>query len=465
MALDEPIGSAALFRPPTIKPPEHPLNTLQLIRRGTRNPIEMWPAAIFEKPVISRKFLGATVHFIAGPEYLKAVMLDHVDNFPRGVMQERVLKPAMGEGLLTSSGETWKRQRRAASPAFRIDNLRAMIPAMVRAGDLAANELVSHAASAPVDVLPIMTMATLEVIMDLLLSSDDTSIDRNQVADMVATYRNTLGSVDVLDMFGAPKWIPRPWTKKGRIAIEQMRAACDAQIESRRQNPKQDGEPLDLLDLMIRAEDPQTGVKFSDIELRDNIMTFISAGHETTSLALTWTLYLIANAPDVQERLFQEGQARQASGNLDADGVQDLTYHLQVVREAMRLFPPAPVRSNITREDITIDGVHFRKGDHVVCLMYAAHRHKTLWDRPEAFDPENFSPEAIKKHHRFQYLPFGGGPRICIAMKMAEMEAVAILARLVQRVKFHSNPGHIPLPVVKITASPSGGMPLGLEVR
>ncbi len=454
------------FTPPTITPPKKPLPFLKAIRVATRNPIGMWPEGIFEKPYLTRQWMRQTVHFVSSPSLLKAVMLDHHEVFPRGVMQDRVLRPVMGEGLLTSSGDAWKRQRRAASPAFRIDNLRSMVPVMWRAGDIAAGQMAQSVSDKLQDVHPVMTMATLEVIIDLLLGGDDSGIDRQDVANTVATYRDTLGKVDILTLFGAPEWVPRPWMAPGRRAVENMRVAADTVIATRRERKKSASlNHPDLLDLMLAARDPETGQGFSDTELRDNILTFISAGHETTALALTWALYLIANDKAVQDRLYREVTDICKNEAVDSDQVEALTYHLQVVREAMRLFPPAPVRSNQAIEDIELDGLNIKKGDHIVCLIYAAHRHKASWKNPAVFDPENFSDDAMKTHQRFQYLPFGGGPRICIAIKMAELEAVAILAALIRKLEFLPNPDHVPLPQLKITASPIGGMPLNVRVR
>ena len=465
-------GLKPAFAPPTIEAPEKPLSYLRLLRAATRNPIEMWPAEIFEKPFVTRNWVGnQKVHFIASPELLKLVMLDHHANFPQGFIQRRLLKPVMGEGLLTSQGEVWKRQRRATSPAFRIDNLRSMVPTMWRAGELAADDLCrniegSNNGNAPIDVHPVMTMATLEVIIDLLLGGDDSGMRRADVAHTVSTYRDTLGKVDLFLMLGVPKWVPRPWMNKGRKAVENMRVSAEKVIINRRNKPKNENDaPPDLLDLMLSARDPETGEGLSDIELRDNIMTFISAGHETTALALTWALYLIANDREVQTRLYNEVVSICGDGDVCSENIEALTYCLQVVREAMRLFPPVPVRSNQAVEDITLGDLDVKQNDHIVCLMYALHRHKALWKNPSEFNPENFSKEAIEGRHRFQYIPFGGGPRICIAMRMAELEAVAILAAMVRRLEFLPNPDHIPLPQLKITASPIGGMPLNVRKR
>lgn len=466
MALNENVSLETKFVPPTIRHPDKPLSFLKFLRTANNNPIAVWPKQIFENPYVTRTWMGHTVHFIASPALLKGVFFDHHDNFPRGVIQDRVLTPAMGEGLLTSSGEVWKRQRRAASPAFRIDNLRSMVPVMWRAGKFAVEQLQSTNTRALRDVHPVMTLATLEVIIDLLLGGDDSGIDREEIAKTVSIYRDTVGKVDVPTMLGVPNWVPKPWTKPGKCAIEAMRTAADSVIKTRRAlSKRQTSETPDLLDLMLTAQDPESGERFSDIELRDNIMTFISAGHETTALVLTWALYLIANDQDVQTRLHKEASTISHKEAVDYNDIESMTYHLQVVREAMRLFPPVPVRSNQALADIEIDGLKIRKGDHIACLIYAAHRHQNLWKNPATFDPGNFSAEAMKTHERFQFLPFGGGLRICIAMKMAELEAVAVLAALVSQLEFFPNPDHIPMPRLRITASPIGGMPLYVRRR
>jgi cytochrome P450 len=217
--------------------------------------------------------------------------------------------------------------------------------------------------------------------------------------------------------------------------------------------------------LLLAARDPETGRGLSDDELRDNVVTFIGAGHETTALTLTFSLYLIANTPEVQDRLLREVLDVCGDKPIDAAMIDAMPYHEQVIKEAMRLYPPVAIIDRIATADIDLGDAQIKKGDLAFALIYIMHRHKKLWENPERFDPERFSEERTKAIPRFQYMPFGAGPRICIGMKFAYMEAVAILATLVRALRFLPNPAHTVEPNIRITLRPECGMPLFVEPR
>jgi cytochrome P450 len=271
-----------------------------------------------------------------------------------------------------------------------------------------------------------------------------------------------MGKPDMLDMFGAPPWLWRPWGAQGRRAAEGLKATAVNAIRRRRDSGKVQ---LDLLGLLLAARDPETHRGLSDDELRDNVITFIGAGHETTALTLAFSLYLVANSPETQDRLLRE--VRDVCGDMpiDATMVDELPFHEQVIKEAMRLYPPVSIIDRMASEDIDLGDVQVKKGDFALNLIYVMHRHQTLWEHPERFDPDRFAPDRIKGMHRFQFMPFGAGPRICIGMKFAYMEAIAILATLVRSLRFLPNAAHKVEPNIRITLRPEGGMPLFVERR
>jgi cytochrome P450 len=392
---------------------------------------------------------------------MKAVFLDHADIFEKSPFQRRLVRPATGDGLLSAVGEHWKFQRRAASPAFRIDALRAMVPVFSASAEATA-ERMKAAGETPVDVMGEMQHATLDVIVETILGGADPNFGYDKVAQTVTDYIESMGHPDMLDMFGAPAWLPRPWARKGRRAAKGLKASAVSAIERRR---KSGGKQGDLLGLLLAARDPETGRGLSDVELRDNVVTFIGAGHETTALALTFSLYLIANAPEVQDRLVREVLDVSGDRPIDADMVDAMPFHEQVIKEAMRLYPPVAIIDRMAREDVDLGDVKVKKGDLAFALVYIMHRHKLLWEHPERFDPDRFSEERSRGMPRFQYMPFGAGPRICIGMKFAYMEAVAILATLVRALRFRSNPAHRVEPNIRITLRPEGGMPLFVARR
>jgi cytochrome P450 len=455
-----------VFIPETVTPPDKPLPLVRGLLQMIANPLHAWSKAMYENAYHGVRWIGPnfqpiTFHYFRQPDHMRAIFLDHVDVFEKSPFQRRLVQPATGDGLLSAVGEHWKFQRRAASPAFRIDALRAMVPLFSVSAE-ATVERMKAAGEAPIDVMGEMQHATLDVIVETILGGADPNFGYDRVAQTVTDYIESMGHPDMLDMFGAPAWLPRPWARKGRRAAAGLKKSAVGAIDRRRASG---AERNDLLGLLLAARDPETGRGLSDIELRDNVVTFIGAGHETTALALTFSLYLIANAPEVQDRLVREVQEVCGDARIDAAMVDALPFHEQVIKEAMRLYPPVAIIDRMAREDVDLGDVKVKKGDLAFALTYVMHRHKRLWEHPERFDPDRFSEERAKSIQRFQYMPFGAGPRICIGMKFAYMEAVAILATLVRALRFRSNPAHRVEPNIRITLRPEGGMPLYVARR
>ncbi len=452
----------SLFIPQTVTPPEKPLGMVRGLLQMIANPLYVWPRAMYENPYHGVRWIGRTFHYFRTPEHMKAMFLDHPDVFRKSPFQKKLVGPALGDGLLTAEGEHWKFQRRAASPAFRIDALRAMVPAFSSSAEATVERMKSAATRGPIDVMGEMQHATLDVIVETILGGADPGFGYDRIATTVEDYMQTMGKPDMLDMFGAPPWLPRPWGGKGRLAAAALKKSAVNAIERRRAS----GEVRnDLLGLLLAARDPETGRGLSDDELRDNVVTFIGAGHETTALTLTFSLYLSANSPEIQDRLLREVRDVCGDQPVTAAMIDAMPFHEQVIKEAMRLYPPVSIIDRVASEDIDLGDVQVKKGDFGFALIYIMHRHKMLWDHPERFDPDRFSEARAKGMPRFQYMPFGAGPRICIGMKFAYMEAVAILATLIRDLRFLPNPAHTVEPNIRITLRPERGMPLFVEAR
>ena len=458
MALDD--LAKPRLTPPAVTPPDAPLPYFHALWKLLDNPIEAWPRAVYEEPYFLRGDDKQWFLYATDPAMLKDILLDKVDAFPKDWMFDRVTKPALGEGLLTAQGEHWRWQRRAAAPGFRPDNVAAMTPVMVQAAEAALGRWRDMGEGARLDIATEMTGITFQVILDTMLSGGE-GIDVPAAARKITDYLETLGKVTPADLLQWPLWTRVALAPRGYRAMVYLKAVVDRMVARRRK----EAERGDLVDLLMQAQDPETGRRMDDALLRDNLLTFIGAGHETTALALTWSLYLLGRDPQTADRVRAEVAAVAGDASLTHDQVERLTFTRQVVQESMRLYPSLPLMSRMCGQDTEAGGLAVKKGTFVFIPIYALHRHRRLWRDPDVFDPDRFAPEESAGRHRFAYLPFGGGPRVCIGQTFALTEAVAILATLVRGATLEPDPGHRIRPLVRVSMRPQGGMPMTLRLR
>lgn len=434
-----------------------PFGVFRTLRTARRNLLELIPEIATRQPMVSGRTGGRRWHMVMDPGANRRILKDALDDYPKSVVTKLILAPAIGESLFIAEGAHWRWQRRAAAPAFSARNVQALAPVMTAAAGRAADRLAA-AAGRPANLHEEMVAATFEVISDVTFSGGE-RFDRAAVHRAIDAYIGQTARVSLLDIVGAPAWVPRPARLVASGATHEMKRVADAAIEARR---RAGARPVpDLLDLLLEGEDPETGRRMNTGELRDNLLTFIVAGHETTALALSWALYLCAFDPAVQDRARAEAQAALGLRAAGAADLPRLPYVRQVVDETLRLYPPAAFLSRTARAADTLCGREVRPGDTVMLPIYALHRSHALWPDPHRFDPERFAePRAID---RFAYLPFGDGPRICIGASFALQEAVIILATLLARFRFSPVPGKVPKPVLILTLRPEGGVWLEVE--
>ncbi|MCI4663593.1 MAG: cytochrome P450, partial [Neomegalonema sp.] len=354
------------FRPPTITPPARPLGLLRMIRAAFRNPITIWPEEMYDGAVIANQLLGTTRVHVADPSAARRVLLEDAESYVRPRIVKRMLGPALGAGLFTADGEGWRRQRRIAAPSFRIQELRALTPLMSRAG-AAAGERLAWRPGAAVDIMPEMIRATFDVIADATIGDDARDVfDRETFARDVDLYLNIFGQVDALDVMRAPSWVPRPWHWRARGATGRIRAAALRVVAARR---AAGAAGASLVDRLINAVDPEGGAGLTDREVVDNIVTFFGAGHETTAMALTWTLSILAQQPQLQEALRAETKAVAGDAPITAAHVDALTLHDQVIKEAMRLYPPGAVVGRQVAKPTQLGQHDLKPGDEVLIAV------------------------------------------------------------------------------------------------
>lgn len=427
-----------------------PLGVFGTFKAARQNLLSIIPEIATRQPIVSGK-VGIRWHMLMDPDGLRRVLLERLDDYPKSNTTKSLMRPAIGHSMFLAEGAEWRWQRRAAAPVFTHRNISNLAPLMSLAAERAVQRF-EGAGKRAVDAYDKMITTTFEVISDVTFSGG--SFDRDEVHQAIEQYINEAGRVSIMDILGFPDWIPRPERVAGRRKLRDMHGLANSVIEER-QNRGSEGVP-DLLDLLLEGEDPETKQRMSLDQLRDNLMTFIVAGHETTALTLSWAIYLMARYPEHQKRARQEAQTVLNGRIAGADDVPNLPFIRQVIDETLRLYPAAAIISRTAMAPDTLCGREVRPKDSVIIPIYALHRSHVLWDNPDAFDPSRFeNPKSVK---RYSYLPFGDGPRICIGASFALQEAVIILASLLSRFEFEMVAGKEPELEMIFTLRPKGGV-------
>lgn len=428
-----------------------PWGILRSLTEARRNVLSIIPEIATRQPMVSGK-TGKRWHMVMDPEAIRQILLDRLEDYPKSVVTKNLLKPAIGESLFIAEGAHWRWQRRAAAPVFSHRNVMNLSPIMSAAAERTAAR-ITEAGPRAVNMLDEMVTTTFDVIGDVTFSGGGT-FDRDAVHGAIDDYIAEAGKISLFDVLGFPDWVPRPGRIMSGQALKEMKALADGAIEARAQRGNE-GVP-DLLDLLLEGEDPKTKRRMTTAELRDNLLTFIVAGHETTALTLAWAMYLMGFDPETQEKARAEAQAVLQGRACTGEDVEKLPLIRQIIDETLRLYPAAGIISRTAQKQDQLCDREVRPGDTVMIPIYALGRSKLLWEDPDAFRPERFADR--KAIDRYAYLPFGDGPRICIGASFALQEAVIILATLLSRFRFSLVPGKQPRPVMILTLRPEGGV-------
>ncbi|HUI95003.1 MAG TPA: cytochrome P450 [Xanthobacteraceae bacterium] len=429
----------------------------EMLRRVRTDQLTTLVPEMFGRNLIHSRMLFLHSFLVNKPEYIEHVLLTNQANYAKSHFLRNMLGPLLGEGLLISEGEFWRRERRIAAPAFHSRRIAEFVATMASCTEAMLARW--RTAAQPFDVAGEMMALTLDIICRTMFStdvSDDTAAVR-RLMDIVVRM-----PVSMLDLFGLPQWLPRGKTAPLRHAIVAFDTLVARFLAERRADP---AERNDLLAMLLAARDPETGEGMSDKQLRDEVLTIFMAGHETTANALAWVWFLLAQHPDAEARLHDELD-RVLGGRMP--GFADLAalkWTRMVIEEALRLFPPAHAIARRAIDEDRIGSVRIPRGASISISMYVTHRNPNIWPQPERFDPERFAPEAVARRHRFAYLPFGGGPRVCIGNAFAIAEAQVIVAAVAQRYRARLAPGRAVEPVGLLTLRPKNGVWVTLEPR
>jgi cytochrome P450 len=435
-------------------------STAQALLALIRNPLDALPPAIFTEPLVFSKTAGEVKVYIADPVLVHEALVKNADALGKGDQVRRALGPALGQGLLTADGAHWKWQRQSVASAFRPASLQGLQPAMIAAAEHARDRLLK-AAPGVADIGHEMMRTTFDIIVETMMSGGY-GIDVGRVEKSISDYLDPSGWTFALGVVGAPDWVPYPGRRKAMAAVKFLRSSLARVIDERRRGQE---ERQDLVSMLLAAQDPDTGRTMTDGETIDNLMTFITAGHETTALGLAWTFDLLSRHPQIAKTVVEEIATVSNGKPITAEHIPRLAYTRQVFSEAMRLYPPAPIITRTALNDFKLGEFLIPAGTAMFVPIYAVHRHASIWPQPEVFDPERFSQEAAKERHRFAYMPFGAGPRVCIGSGFALMEAVTILAVLLQKVRLSNTTNEPPEPMMKVTLRPKRQLLMKLDVR
>lgn len=436
--------------PPRPDPAPPGMGLLELGRRMRANGLSVFAREAYEEDVIRRPLAGRTSLLVNAPDAIRHVLIDHHENYGRTSATLRILGPLLGAGLFVSEGREWRHQRRTLAPAFTPRAVGSLVPHMLAPIDEAVTALRAGA-DRPVNLFAAVQHLALEIAARTMFSvemRDEAGLLREHLARYAAgPARPRLLDILLPRALPSPADLGRMWFRRGWTGF------FERLIERRRADAHPD-RPRDLFDLLLAARDPDTGQAFSADRLRDQAATMIVAGHETTAAALSWALYLLALAPEVQEQA-----AAEAASAPDGPALVRA-----VLDEAMRLYPPAYAIVRAARRPDRVAGVPVRPGDVVMISPWVLHRHRRLWAEPDRFLPERFLPGAPAPE-RTAYLPFGVGPRVCIGAHFALAEATLALAGLLRSFRIELASTRPVMPVAVVTTQPDHQPPFRLRPR
>ncbi|WP_375404059.1 cytochrome P450 [uncultured Sphingomonas sp.] len=422
------------------------------VGRRANNSVHGWPEDAFQSTWKTRRVFGYTVHVVSDPDAIGRVLLDNKTDYERPALVRKLLGAALGDGLFNAEGESWREQRRIVAPTFSPAAVSGF--ANVIAEATSARVARWRTDKAPMDMAAEATGTTMAIIAATLFGGD-ARLTAPAAAGHITAMLDAAGRARVTALLGLRSLGPGSGRARagGRFLRDTLGAMADERAAAGGGNDFYGG-----LVAALHARYPAAQARELAI---DNAVAFYVAGHETTANALTWTIYLLAAQPELQEELRAEAQTALVGemGDIDAR----LPRLRAVLDESLRLYPPAPRLDREAMADDELAGRTVRRGDLVSIWPYVLHRHRALWDEPDAFDPDRFAPDRRAAMHRHQYLPFGAGPRVCVGARFAIVEALIVLAHWLEARRFAVRPGPPPVPVGRVTLRPERGMPLAVS--
>jgi cytochrome P450 len=432
--------------------PKNTFETLGLINRLNRNMMGIFGDWITEYGEIVRGVVG--VHLV-NPDHIHEVLVTQSAKFNKDsgyTDPVNGLARFTGNGLLTSNGDFWKRQRRLAAPAFH--HKRIMSYGKIMA-DHTETMLKTWKGRRQIDLRREMNRLTMNIVTKTLFNTD-LDRDADRIYNAIEAMQNASSGFNII-----PRWVPTPGELRGRAAKREFDRVTNYMIDLRRKSGEDQGDLLTML-MMARDED---GTAMTDQQLRDEAVTIFLAGQETTANAMGWAFYLLSQHPEVEAKLHAEVDRVLAGRAPTLEDLKQLPYTEMVVKEVLRLYPPAWLISREANDEVQIGEYTFPAGTLFGVMIYHLHRSPQWWDQPDAFIPERFSPENEHKINKRAYIPFSNGPRICIGNTFAQMEAQIILAQVASQYRLAVEPGYKVEMMPRLTLSVKNRLPMILTPR
>ncbi len=437
--------------------PQHDESSYRSFLALKRNPLSWLMSLSMRYPIVEVRLGRRRLVVVHQPEHVQHILIKNARNYTKQTRGYQMIRKVLGNGLVTSEGDFWMRQRRIAQPAFHRKRLAMLGEGMVKA----TQEMVEGWGEAVarrevVEVNEAMMGLTLRIVGEALLGVDVTGASSQvgdaveEVLEFVAVQTRSLPLTDAL---------PTPSKMRFRRSKAVLDQVVQGIIDERRADDRDRG---DLLSMFMAVQDEETGERMTDGQLHDEVMTMFLAGHETTAMTLTWTLMLLSQHPAERRRVVAE-LAEVLEGRAPTiDDLGQLPFLERVIKESMRLYPPVPMVARTVVDEDEIDGWRLNKDHYVVINTWATHRSPEYWDNPEGFDPDRFLPERFDAVPKLAYSPFSAGQRKCIGDNFAMMEARLVLATLLQQVELDLAVGQTIVPEAHVTLRPATGLKMRL---
>ncbi len=455
----------AAYVPPYPFRPKQALPPLALLRLARRNLLAIWPEETFSKPIFGHRLFRRSVIVVNSPETVKQTFVDGAALVERKSPQQRTaLLPLIGDGLFISDGETWRQRRKVVAPVTHISRLSDLTASISAGAQVHREAWRALPEGAEIDALAEMAHLTAGIICATIFGRSLGERATRTIVSAFSVYQKLIGQMDVLSLVGVPDVLPRFQGFRIRAAARRIHRALDGLIATILDDRTAAGD-ASLLRSMSQAKLGDTNAPMDRRAFRNEAAVLFMAGHETTANTLAWAWFLLSQDPDSESRLHAEVDAVLGDGPATFEDLPRLPFTRAVIEETLRLYPPVPLQARQASGPMTVGDRAVKKGDLVILNAWLLHRHKKLWENPDAFTPDRFMPGGSGIPSRYAYVPFSIGPRICTGAAFGLTEAVLCLATLARTIRLRLRPGWVVEPVCRLSLRPGERLPMLVEHR